>query len=418
MTYSVGRLILLLGLGLALVVITVERRALSRLPADLTPEFLLETEVSPPWAGLLGEDLRRTLVRHWRDLGPEAAAPRLLKAADGYPLDSQLWMSLARMAAEPGGLPDDALKPLLGLATGTAPGSGSTHFEAAQLAMLRAEFAEADRHLQSYLAQSPTATRDVLLMASRWHESPEALVASILPPSQRSWEQAMRMAWRERDPGLAQALWASKDFAVGLEDSFFLNYIDTLLRAGRQRQAAETWRAHDPYYPEDAVPNWNFGRSLGSSRGFNWRQNMPDGARLFRDPSIFQTSPASLRVTFDGTENLRLDAPSLQIPVEPDSRYLVSGYWRGERLTTRALPYLWLRAGRGDENRRADVPGSQFEWATWEIAFETGPDTEQVRLSLRRDPTREFDRDISGTLWIDSIRLVRLGPTTMGTAND
>ena len=418
MSHALGRLILVLGLVLALAVMAAERWALARLPATLTPEFLLETQISPPWSGLLAEDIRRTLIRHWRALDTEAAAPRLLQAAEGYPLDAQLWMSLARLAAEPGGLPAQELSALLELATASAPRSASTHFDAAQMAMLRADFMAADQHLQSYLAQSPTATRDVLRMASRWHESADSLVAAILPASQASWEQAMRTAWQERDLALAEALWAAKDFAVGLDDAFFLNYIDTLLRAGQSTAAAAAWRERDPYYTQGHVPNWNFGRALGSSRGFNWRQNVPNGVRLFRDLGVFQTSPASLRVLFDGTTNVRLDAPSLQIPVEPDSVYVLRGYWRAEQLGTRSLPYLWLRADHGFEDRRADLPGASFDWTAWEIRFQTTPSTNQVRLSLRRDASRDFDSDISGTLWIDSIRLERLGPSDQVSADD
>lgn len=416
MRTTVGPLIILPGLVLALLVMVVERLALTRLPTTVTAEFLLDTRISPPWAGLLTEDIRRTLVAQWRDLEPDASASRMLELAETYPLDSDIWMSLARMAAEPGGLPEDYLPALLALATSTAQRRSQTHFEAAQIAMLKADFETTDMHLQSYLAQRPTATADVLALASRWHESADSLVAAVLPMVPSAWENAMRTARRSRDLDLAQSLWESKFFQVTLDDSFFLNYIDTLLRAGQAAAAASIWRMHDPHFPEDGVPNWNFGRPLGSSRGFDWRQQMPNGARLFRDPTVFQTSPASLRIFFDGTENLRLDAPSLQVPVEPESRYLMRGYWRAEDLTTRSLPYLWLRGGLA--NQRIDVPSARFDWLPWEIHFETGLDTQQVRLSLRRDTSRDFDSDIQGMIWIDSIRIERLGAASAVAADD
>ncbi len=418
MITAVGRLVLLLGLVLALAIMASERLALNRLPPAISPEFLLEPQSSPPWAGLLAEDIRRTLVLHWRLLAPDAAAARLLQAAEHYPLDAELWMSLARLAAEPGGLPDADLAPLLEMATASAPRRGSTHFEAAQMAMLQADFTTADAHLRNHLAQSPTATRDVLVMASRWHDSQESLVTTLLPANRQSWDQAMRTAWRDSDEALAVALWAARDFSVDLEDSFFLNYIDTLLRSDQAALAAEAWRAHDTHFADGGIANGDFGRPLGSSRGFNWRQNMPDGARLFRDPAVFQSSPASLRILFDGTSNVRLSAPTLQIPVAPNSAYILRGYWRADSLTTRSLPYLQLRAGRDFDSQRIDPPETSFEWTPWEMHFQTTDSTDLVRLSLQRDQSREFDRDISGMLWIDSLRLERIGDADPGVNHD
>lgn len=418
MSHSVGRLLILLGLIFALLVMGIERLALTKLSSNVTPEFLVEGHIVPPWGGLLTEDIRRTIVIHWRELEANEASARKLALAESYPLDSDLWMSLARMAAEPGGLPEKHLPSLVALAIGSSPFRGDIHFEAAQIALLQADFKKADSHLRDYLSQHPNSTRNTLTLARRWHEPADNLVSSILPRNERSWEQAMRIARSDRDLALAQALWQSTWFPIELEDRFFLDYVDTLLRTGRNAEASEAWRLHDPYFPEGAVPNWNFGRALGASSGLNWRQRVPDGVRLFRDPSVFQTSPASLRVLFDGTQNVRLDAPSLQVPVQGGARYRIYGYWRAERLSTRSLPYLWLRADQTGHHGRADVPGTDFDWEPWEIHFETLADTGRVRLSLRRDQSRDFESDIRGTIWIDSIRLERLSQEEHAHPND
>ena len=106
---------------------------------------------------------------------------------------------------------------------------------------------------------------------------------------------------------------------------------------------------------------------------------------------------------------------SLRIPTRAGPRaWVLSGYWRAKGLTTASLPYLRVS---GAENARArlDLPAPDFDWAPFAIEIETPGTAAIIDLQIRRDPTRhDFDRFLSGRLWVDALRLEPVA----GTATD
>ncbi|TVP83333.1 MAG: hypothetical protein EA347_12715, partial [Thioalkalivibrio sp.] len=141
-------------------------------------------------------------------------------------------------------------------------------------------------------------------------------------------------------------------------------------------------------------------------RGLEWDTRMPAGSQATRDTRSFVSEPASLRLEFDGKETLRLTRPSVGIPVAANpGGWVVSGYWRGERLTTRALPYLDLRLGNG-ERVRVEVPATTFDWTPFRIELDGSDRPGLLYLQLRRaPPVHHFDRYLAGTLWLDALRV-------------
>ena len=90
------------------------------------------------------------------------------------------------------------------------------------------------------------------------------------------------------------------------------------------------------------------------------------------------------------------------------------GYWRGQGLTTRALPYLsvWTEGGR---RKRMNVPAATFEWTPFrveievEAGFEASGAIPLLHLQVGRDaPPHHFDRFLAGSLWLDARRVERL----------
>jgi hypothetical protein len=101
------------------------------------------------------------------------------------------------------------------------------------------------------------------------------------------------------------------------------------------------WWQTFPDYRAGGVPNGDFQHELGSGRGLHWRTRVPAGAQVARDLAEFVTAPASLRVDFDGRENLRMSGLSLRIPIPRRAACLGS---------LRAL------AGAGAHDRKPSLP--------------------------------------------------------------
>ncbi|MGY6587787.1 MAG: hypothetical protein ACXIUB_05795 [Wenzhouxiangella sp.] len=360
-----------------------------------------------PWGGYSTRRMAREGGAVWLT-EPERAEALMLSSARVYPLDSRLWLDLARLQARRA---DDAarLDTLLALAAAVEPKQNLGLWRASQLAVQAGRHDMADQLLYQWLTNDPRNTRLALSIAGRWHKQPDVLLDRLLPAFTSEYLQpAMAYAQDRNDADLARAVLERLDEDLSLEHRVLLSFFDFLLGSGRHAEALALWARYDDTFEPGGIANADFSRELGAPEGLNWRtRGIPSGARIKRDTGTFFTEPASLRVSLDGEHNLNLRQPSLRIPVEGGQRYRLHGYWKAERLTTRALPGLWLQVP-GMRDPRLDPPMSNFDWEPWEIEFSVPEDTRFVTLRLRRDATQAFDRYVEGRLWIDALRLERL----------
>ena len=341
------------------------------------------------------------------EVDPATALEVLEARVRNYPIDPQHWLDLARVHARRGD--DRRVDVLLRKAHASRPEARDALWSAAQIALQSGNAALAERQLRLWLAEFPRDTERALFIGSRWIEAPGELLDRMLPPGRSYLAEAMRVARRQRDPELAEAVWARLEPRPGLDDPAFLNYAELLFGLGELARIRALWADRDPAYDGRGVANGGFSRPLGGSFGLNWRINRtPASVQIERDDETFLSPPASLRVRFNGKENIRLGAPSIRILVEPNAHYRLAGRWRADGLTTRALPYMQLTARETRLRERRNVPATTFDWQAWEIEFSTGEETRIVELTLRRDPTDNFDRNIGGTVWLDDIALERL----------
>ena len=413
LAFASGALLISLAFGVWLHV--AELRALS-----LAGQWLLspnEDQGLPalPWGGHAADDLRRSLTAGWTALGPEHAERRLFELARFYPLDAAVWTELARVEASRMQPRQQEFDARLNTALAAEPNSRRVLWRAAQVAMQAGRLDLAGELLRDSVAGSPGEVRLALAMAGRWLQDPEELVGRIVPTSPQHHDFAMRHALNQRDMALAEAVWQRAGSSATIEDRILLDFVDALMRTGAIDRAAAIWAEHDSDFAEFGVPNARFTRQMDAERGMGWRIRQPEGVRIRRDLEVFHTAPASLQIAFSGQHNINLASPSVEIPVTAGGRYRLSGYWRGQGLTTRARPYLWLRSDHGGLRAEQAVPGGQFDWTAWTFEFVAPPEAGLVRLVLRRDETVAFDRNIGGQLWLDSLVLE---PLTVRSGHD
>ena len=121
--------------------------------------------------------------------------------------------------------------------------------------------------------------------------------------------------------------------------------------------------------------------------------------------STFDRAATTSRIDFGGQDNIHLTVPWTRIPVEPGARLVLTGQWRAAGLTTRSRPYLQLTAEGARINARVEVPGADFDWQPFELDVDVPEESQLLRLTVRRNRTNAFDRNIAGTLWLDDLTL-------------
>jgi len=354
----------------------------------------------------------RRAVREWR-IAPEQAISILKTSLELYPLESGPWLGLARIEASQRGEFSPTLAANLEAAVTVQPNQQSVRWEASQVALHAGDQALAQHHLQQWVKGDARRLSSAMSTVQRWINDPDELVEALVPPTPEHRAAAMDFAFRQRDRELAEIIWREVAGTQTLDAPLFLTYADFLLAEGETDRLVALWSEFDDYYQPGEVPNGDFSREFGPAQGLNWHiSGTPDGVRIGRDTSEFYSAPASLLLDFKGTHNLQLNRPRIRIPVQTGTRYRLSGFWRGQALTTRARPFVNVRTLGARWNEQIRVPGDLFDWQEFSVELVVPPSVKLIELSVRRETTNAFDRNIDGELWLDSFRLEMLPPLT------
>ena len=365
---------------------------------------LSELQVRHPWGGLSGQALAAA-TDEVLGLEPEAAEAVLSWQLRRYPLDPLRWFGRALNAHLAGECPARVLD-YAQAARVVQPGHRGLNWQVALMMYELEEYDRAETALRAWLQDHAAGTEEALALAFQWLPDAGALIDRILPEGEPHLLGALRVARRTAWLDLAVQAWERLPQPRGADDPGLLDFVDLALAEGQPDYAMYAWWQSFPDYAPGAVPNGDFQHALGNGRGLHWRTRLPAGAQVVRDTAEFVSAPASLRVDFDGRENLRMNGLSLHIPTVAGPRgWVLTGYWRAEGLTTMSLPYLWVSAGEGT-HARVDLPAATFDWAPFAVELEPPSEVGNIDLQVRRDPTRlDFDRFLAGRLWLDALRL-------------
>lgn len=271
--------------------------------------------------------------------------------------------------------------------------------------------------LRDYWRLVPHHGARVLALASRLERDPhrlyQAVVPEPMPPGTDAGyhpRQFQDYARRSRDARMAIAGWRSAPRAFREDHAQALRFIDFMLTMGRITESVDAWRELTGAATVSAtIHNPGFESPLLGG-GFGWRAHDPAGAAVAVDAGHSRSGRHSLRVEFDGTDNLNFHHLRQTLVIEPGARYRLVGWWRGEEITTRSGVFVDIRSLDAEANthaRTADRYGS-WDWQPFELEFETPPDAALAELRVRRAPTDALDRRIEGRVWFDDLALERL----------
>ncbi len=141
--------------------------------------------------------------------------------------------------------------------------------------------------------------------------------------------------------------------------------------------------------------------------GFDWRYSDESDLLFdFADPSGYGIGKC-LRIEFLVGRNADFDLLSQVVPVKPQTRYQLTAYVRSEDLTSDSGPRLRVTE-MGCPNcpvSTSDQTLGTTKWHPVDLAFTTLPQTQAVRISFWRPSGRMPPRDISGTVWLDEVKL-------------
>jgi hypothetical protein len=198
----------------------------------------------------------------------------------------------------------------------------------------------------------------------------------------------------------------------GVEVSYSLSlvYIDFLIRKDRASYAYSIWRER---FGEEESGSliWNGGferEPLG--RGFDWRIGRVDGVRVDFDWAKRVEGRRSLRLRFDGKHNIDFYHIYQIVHVEPGAEYEFSSALSSEGITTgNGLSWELICYPRGGSLGVTEPLVGTTPWHRVWLSFKTPPECSSIMVRLRRKKSFKLDRFISGTLWVDDVKLKQVG---------
>jgi tetratricopeptide (TPR) repeat protein len=192
-------------------------------------------------------------------------------------------------------------------------------------------------------------------------------------------------------------------------------FLDSLIEHNQIQDASVVWGdlaqrglvpKRDSAEAGNLLYNGNFqGQPLNT--GFDWRYN--EASDLLYDFSDTQGPHGGkcLRIDFPVGRNEDYELLNQVVLVAPNTRYQLTAQVRSEDLTSDSGPRLRVRElGCPDCPTYTSSPTlGTTPWHPLEVTFTTREHAQAVRISFWRPLGQMPPRDISGTVWLDEVRL-------------
>jgi hypothetical protein len=191
----------------------------------------------------------------------------------------------------------------------------------------------------------------------------------------------------------------------------FIHHVDYLISRGDLNDAYRTFEAglREERLPvpsrENLIVNGGFEMDKVFGGGFDWRFESIRGAEVSFDPTIAMEGKRSLKISFNGKENVDFGQVFQFVSLKPNQRYSLKAHLKTKALTTQSGIRIEI-VGIGPAFYGASVPlTGDNDWRELSFFFETPPKSQGGVVKLRREKSDKFDRLLSGTVWLDNVRI-------------
>lgn len=290
-----------------------------------------------------------------------------------------------------------------------APNSGETLLAIADFHIANQEGRKALPYLGRILSRTPEMDGLVFNAFDRLNAPfDEIAVNGGMPRDLRPAEAYLTYLIGSKDLGNARKMWTWMRPLVP-DNKIAEQYLTFLLRERRRDEAAEAWISQ----LETREPG--IGKTIFISNGsfehepdgtiFDWQVSPNPHVTVARDEGVAHDGRTSLRIVFDGSDNLDYQGVSEFLILSPGG-YRFEAFVRTAGITTDKGVGLRL-SGDGLNIETETFTGSN-DWKKVEKTFSISTPATLVTVQVVRHPSLKFDSKIVGTVWLDGISITRL----------
>ena len=375
---------------------------------DLLKAIRLEPSNPDPYYKL-------ALFRQW-DIGQinlKESLGDLRKAIERNPLEQEYWLSLAKLLQRMGDrkASDQALERALFL----FPTGYTGRWTAGNLLLQRGEYEKAIPHFSYLLTYYPDESSLVYDILFKTTDDADFILDKVVPKNPASLRQYIAYLYEIGDKeGVIKAWQKKASLGYRGERSEALRHIDFLISQGFLAEASRVWRSRLkeeglPVPSDDSITNGRFESEKILGGGFDWRIGKVAGAEVSFDRSVVFEGKGSLRIDFNGKENVDYHHVYQYVAWKPDTDYALKANMKTRGITTGSgLKIEVIGVGPAFHGASESLIGDNG-WKALSVAFRTPARSQGGIVRIRREKTDKFDRFISGTVWIDNISLRERG---------
>jgi hypothetical protein len=243
-----------------------------------------------------------------------------------------------------------------------------------------------------------------------------AVLDKLLPPNIPVYFAYLNFETQHGNFSAAQETWNRLlTFHSPFEPKEAFPFLDTLIRAHELDRASQVWSSLVSRFPDriplpssaiNLITNSNLQADILDG-AFDWRVFPVKGVAVNQDSAGPATDSRSLRIEFDGSQNLYYGSVLQFVPAQPHTKYTFSAFTRSQAITTEAGVGVQISDGY-DPNKilgSTDPLIGTTPWSEQSFSFETPPDTRLLIVRIVRAPSQKLDNKIAGAFWLSRVSL-------------
>ena len=238
------------------------------------------------------------------------------------------------------------------------------------------------------------------------------ILKNVVPKEPSSMNQYLAYLYDIGDKESAKKAWEARaSYGVKNDRGQILRHIEFLISQGDLNEAFQAWKAglreEGLSIPSDEnlITNGGFETKEILGGGFDWKMTNVPGAEISFDHSIAFEGKGSLKIVFNGKENIDFRHVYQFVALKPSSEYVLKTHMKTKGVTTKSGIRIEISGVGPAFYGASESLIADNGWKELMIAFRTPPQSQGGVVTVRREKIDKFDRFISGTVWIDNVSL-------------
>lgn len=335
-------------------------------------------------------------------------------AARLSPNNAQYWADLGA-SYDWAGRPVDALQ-ALERAQELFPDSPDINWRLANFYIREGRVSDGLHSLRKVLMADSISRQQVFALSTGATNDNKAILDQMLPLRTPIYFDFLNFRLQSGDIDDAKQVWArvmKLNLPFNVPEA--LPYLDGLIQYKEFGALSNAWMTLAKRFPAEIqarisppnlITNGDFALNLLNG-GLDWRVIPVDGVSAAVDDSDSPAGAHSLRISFDGSQNVNYGGVYQFVPVQPNTRYRFTASAKVQDITTDSGPRIQIFDAY-DMSKLFVSTGNLVGTAGWsqqQVDFTTGPATKLIIVRVARPVSQKFDNKIAGSFWISQVSL-------------